>query len=50
MKLQKSCVNFVKRKFYSVEDIVSLKLSLKWLLVPRRIDFTVLKMAFKGLL
>ena len=25
-------------------------ISLKWLLVPERIDFTVLKMTFKGLL
>ena len=29
-----------------MEDV----LSLKWLLVPERIDFTVLKMTFKGLL
>ena len=29
-----------------MEDVVSLK----WLLVPERIDFTVLKMIFKGLL
>ena len=29
-----------------MEDVVSLK----WLLVPERIDFTVLKMTFKGLL
>ena len=29
-----------------MEDVVSLK----WLLVPERLDFTVLKMTFKGLL
>ena len=46
IKLQKSCASFVKGKFCSTEDVVSLK----WLLVPERIDFTVLKMTFKGLL
>ena len=46
IKLQKSCASFVKGKFCSIEDVVSLK----WLLVPERIDFTVLKMTFKGLL
>ena len=45
-KLQKSCDSFGKRKFCSVEDVVSLK----WLLFPRRINFMVLKMTFKGLL
>ena len=44
IKLQKSCS--LKGKFCSVEDVVLLK----WLLVPERIDFTVLKMTFKGLL
>ena len=38
-KLQKPCASFVKGKFCSVEDMVSLK----WLLVPEIIDFTVLK-------
>ena len=46
IKLQKSCASFAKGKFCSIEDVVSLK----WLLVPERIDFTVLKMIFKGLL
>ena len=45
IKLQKFCASFVKGKFCLVEDMVSLK----WLLVPERIDFTVLKMTFKGL-
>ena len=46
IKLQKSCATFVKGKLYSLEDVVSLT----WLLVPERIDFTVLEMTFKGLL
>ena len=46
IKLQTSCASFVKGKFCSIEDMVSLK----WLLFPERIDFTVLKIAFKGLL
>ena len=46
IKLQKSCTSFVTAKFCSIEDVVSLK----WLVVPQRIDFTVLKMTFKGLL
>ena len=46
MKLQKSCASFIKGKYCSIEGVVSLK----WLLVPERIDFTVLKMTFKGLL
>ena len=46
IKLQKSCAIFVKGKLYSLEDVVSLT----WLLVPERIDFTVLEMTFKGLL
>ena len=45
-KLQKSCASFVKGKFCSTEDVVSLK----WLLVPEIIDLTVLKLTFKGLL
>ena len=46
MKLQKFCASFIKGKYCSIEGVVSLK----WLLVPERIDFTVLKMTFKGLL
>ena len=46
IKLQKCCASFVKGKLCSIEDLVSLK----WLLVPERFDFTVLKMTFKGLL
>ena len=46
IKLQKSCASFVKGKFCSIEDVVSLK----WLLVPEGIGLTVLKMTFKGLL
>ena len=46
IKLQKSCASFVKGKYCPMEDVVSLK----WLLVPERLDFTVLKMTFKGLL
>ena len=45
IKLEKSCASFVKRKFCSIEDVISLR----WLSVPERIDFTVLKMTFKGL-
>ena len=45
IKLQKSSASFVKRKFYFVEQVL-----LKWLLVTELIDFTVLKMTFKGLL
>ena len=45
IKLQKSCASFAKGKFCSIKDVVSLK----WLLVPERIDFTVLKMTFKSL-
>ena len=40
IKLQKSCTSFANGKYCSMEDVVSLK----WLLVPERIDFTVLKM------
>ena len=46
IKLKKSCASFVKGNFRPIEDVVSLK----WLLVPERIDFTALKMIFKGLL
>ena len=46
IKLQKSCASFVKGKYCSMEDVVSLE----WLLAPERIDFTVLKGTFKGLL
>ena len=46
IKLKKSFASCVKSKYCSMEDVVSLK----WLLVPERIDFTVLKMTFKGLL
>ena len=46
IKLQKSCASFVKDKFCSIEDMVSLK----WLRVPERIDLTVLKMTFKSVL
>ena len=46
IKLQKSCAIFVKRKLCFAEDVVLLK----WLLIPERIDFTVSKTTFKGLL
>ena len=46
LKLQKSCASFVNGNFCSTKDVVSLK----WLLVPERIDFTVVEMTFKGLL
>ena len=46
IKLQKSCASFVKGKYCSMEDVVSIK----WILVPERIDLKVLKMTFKGLL
>ena len=46
IKLQKSCTRFAYGKYCSIEDVVSLK----WLLIPDRIDFTVLKMTYKGLL
>ena len=45
IKLQKSCASFVEGKYCSIEDVISLK----WLLAPERIDFTALKMTFKGL-
>ena len=46
IKLQKSCAIFAKRKLCFAEDVVLLK----WLLIPERIDFTVSKTTFKGLL
>ena len=46
IKLQKSCTRSVYGNHCSIEDVVSLK----WLLIPERIDFTVLKMTYKGLL
>ena len=46
IKLQKPCARFVKGKYCSMEHVVSLKC----LLLPERIDFTVLKMTFKGFL
>ena len=36
IKLQKSCISIVKGKFCLIEDVISLK----WLLVPKRIDFS----------
>ena len=46
IKPQRSCASFIKRKYCSKEDIVSLK----WLLIPEQIDYTVLKLMFKGIL
>ena len=46
IKLKKFCASFAKCKFCSVENVVSIK----WLLFPGRINFTVLEMTFKGLL
>ena len=46
IKLQKSYASFITRKFCSLKDVISLK----YLLAPERIDFTVLKTTFKGLL
>ena len=46
IKLKQSHASFVKGKYCPMENV----LSLKWLLVSERIDFTVLKMTFKGLL
>ena len=36
----------MKGKYCSIEDVVTTK----WLVVPERIEFTVLKMTFNGLL
>lgn len=46
IKLQKSCVSLARRQKSSMEDIVSLK----WLLIPKRIDYTILKLTFKRIL
>ena len=46
IKLQKFCASFVKGKFCSTKDVVSLK----WLMVSERTDFTVLKMTCNGFL
>ena len=46
INLQKSCASFVYGKYCSIEDTVSMK----WLLIRERIDSTVLKMTYKGLL
>ena len=44
--MQKACEGFVLNKYATCEDITKLK----WLLVPDRIYFTIVKLIFKGLL
>ena len=46
LKLQKTCAGFVLSKYLTCEDITTLK----WLLVPERINFTITKLIFKDLL
>ena len=41
-----ACAGFTLNKFATCEDITKLK----WLLVPERINFTITKLVFKGLL
>ena len=46
LKLQKECAGFVLINYATCEEITKLK----WLLVPRRINLTISKLIFKGLL
>ena len=46
LKLQKACASFVLNKYAACEDTEKLK----WLLVPERINFTIVKVIFKSLL
>ena len=46
LKLQGACAGFVLNKYATFEDIAKSK----WLLVPERINFTIAKLIFKGLL
>ena len=46
LKLNKACASFVLKKHATCEDITKLK----WLLVPKRINFVIAKLIFKGLL
>ena len=46
LKLQKACVGFALNKHATREVITKLK----WLLVPERINFSIAKLIFKGLL
>ena len=46
LKLQKACAGFVLNKYATCEDVTKLK----WLLVPERINFTIAKLIFRGLL
>ena len=46
LKLQKACACSVVNKYATCEDVTKLK----WLLVPERINFTIAKLIFRGLL
>ena len=46
LKLQKACACSVLNKYATSEDVTKLK----WLLVPERINFTIAKLIFRGLL
>ena len=46
LKLKKPCAGFVLNRYATYEDIIKLK----WLLVPERINFSIAKLIFKGLL
>ena len=46
LKLQKACAGFVLKKYATCEDVTKLK----WLLVPERTNFTIVKLIFRGLL
>ena len=46
LKLQKSSAGFVLNTYAACED----KTKLKWPLIPKKIDFTIAKLIFKGLL
>ena len=46
LKLPKACTGFILNVYVTCEDITKLK----WLLVPEKINFTIAKLIFKGLL
>ena len=46
LKLQKDCAGFVLINYATCEEITQLK----WQLVPQKINFTISKLIFKGLL
>ena len=46
LKIPKACTGFILNVYVTCEDITKLK----WLLVPEKINFTIAKLIFKGLL